>query len=804
VGTEENPAPTVALAELTDDYTDSGGNQVIYKTDRYGKVIERTDALGNLTKTDRDREGNARKAVRANGAETSMKYDERDNLVYLKDAEGSVTEYEYDATFNQITVITDAKGNTTTTDYDANGNPVKITDAMSNETIMVYNSKGLLTSTTDALDNTTIYTYDAAGNLVTITDPLENTTTMGYDAAGNLISSEDAEGRVTQYEYDNMNRLAKVIGADSNETNYSYDSAGNLVSVTDANGNATSYEYNEQNNLSSVINEAGQRETYAYDAQKNLSAITDRNGNVITHVYCPLNNLIKKFFPDGEIVEYSYDEVCNLSRVKDADSEVSMLYDLNGRIISSSTAGSILQPGVTIGCSYDVNGNKVTMTDTTGTTDYGYDELNRLLSLANPNVQTTTFGYDELSRRTSMALANGIITSYDYDSASQLTSIQSSAVSYQYAYNKVGNRTSMTELAGVNNYAYDVLNRLTGVIHPQPSNSQEDFSYDNVGNRLTSHISPSYIYDNLNRLAEDNEYTYIYDHNGHTTCLTVNPAYNAENQLTRIDFADGTYTAYAYDGLGRRIQKDVNGTINRYVYDGENILLEYDGTNTLIARYTHGLGTDEPIIMDRNSQSYFCHVDALGSITALTDNSGNIVQTYLYDSFGQIVEQTGTIQQPYSYTGREFDVESDLYYYRARYYNAKAGRFAIVDPILFPMLSYNSFVWHLPSLVSSPQSLHSYVYVKNNPVNFVDPTGLKWWSVWGRGSKLSGIIESGYGLSQCGACLVRAKAYINKAAVKLDLCKYKEWEKAAMPGAECAGICGTAAEAILRSVAGSI
>ena len=716
VGTEENPAPTVALADITDDYTDQAGNQTIYKTDRYGRVIERTDTLGNLTKSDRDREGNARKTIRANGGVAEMKYDEKDNLIWLKDAEDGITEYEYDSQFNQITAITDARGNTTITDYDTNGNPIKITDALGNETVMTYNSRGLLTSTTDALDNTTTFTYDAAGNLITITDPLGNTTIMTYDSAGNLVSSEDAEERITQYKYDEMNRLTKVIDADTNETSYAYDSAGNLISVTDANGNTTTFEYNEKNILARIVNPLGKSKTFIYDINKNLASTTDANGNAITCTYDEVNQLIKKWMP-SDTISYAYDTIRNLISVSDNDSNLSFVYDLMRRLTSSSTASSPIQPDVTISYTYDKNGNRLTMTDTTGTTDYSYDALNRLLSLINPNAQSTTFNYDELNRKTSMSLPNGISTSCDYDSASQLTSIQSLAVSYQYNYDKVGNRTSTIENTGTNNYVYDLLNRLASVTHPQPTNPAETFEYDTVGNRLTSHISSSYTYDETNRLLGDDQYTYTYDNNGNmiskidkATLETTTYTYNPKNQLARIDFADGTYATYAYDGLGRRINKNVNGTIMRYVYNGEDILLEYNDTNTIIARYTHGLGIDEPLIMERGGQSYFYHVDGLGSIVALTDNFANIVQTYTYDSFGNIVEQTGSLINPYAYTSREYDAESGLYFYRARYYDATIGRFITADPIGFR------------------SGVNFYSYVGNNPVNWVDPMGLDYTS----------------------------------------------------------------------------
>jgi len=166
-------------------------------------------------------------------------------------------------------------------------------------------------------------------------------------------------------------------------------------------------------------------------------------------------------------------------------------------------------------------------------------------------------------------------------------------------------------------------------------------------------------------------------------------------------------STYRYDGLGRRIEKAGNGQTHRYIYDGEDILLEYDETNTLLARYTHGPGIDEPVAMTRGGSSFFYHQDGLGSVTDLTDSTASTVKTYSYDAWGNQIETSGTVENPYTYTGREFDQESRLYFYRARAYDSTIGRFLQRDPL---------------GLSTGP---NPYPYAKNNPTRFVDPLGLK-------------------------------------------------------------------------------
>ena len=114
---------------------------------------------------------------------------------------------------------------------------------------------------------------------------------------------------------------------------------------------------------------------------------------------------------------------------------------------------------------YDLNGNRISMIDPTGLTNYTYDALNRLTSITNNIGQTTTFDYDALGRRTSMTHDNGVVTNYTYDAASQLLSLvhqlgATTINSFTYTYDKIGNRETKTDNNGTANYTYDTLNRL--------------------------------------------------------------------------------------------------------------------------------------------------------------------------------------------------------------------------------------------------------------------------------------------------------------------------------------------------------
>ena len=297
----------------------------------------------------------------------------------------------------------------------------------------------------------------------------------------------------------------------------------------------------------------------------------------------------------------------------------------------------------------------------------------------------------------------------------QLTATSTPINQADYVYNNVGNRTSLTDKRGAQAFGYDNLDRLTSASHPLLATPQA-FAYDPVGNRTTG----GSVVNAGNQLTADANYGYHYDDNGNLTRKTslatgnyTQYTYDAENRLTTVkEFAAGTSTpaftsTYRYDGLGRRIEKVANGQTTRYIYDGEDILLEYDGANVLQARYTHGPGIDEPIAVTKGGATFFYHQDGLGSVTDLTDSTGATVKSYSYDAYGTILESPGTIDQPYTYTGREFDVESGLYYYRARHYDPTTGRFLQEDPIGF-----------------AGGDVNLYRYVRNSPINLADPSGL--------------------------------------------------------------------------------
>ena len=284
-----------------------------------------------------------------------------------------------------------------------------------------------------------------------------------------------------------------------------------------------------------------------------------------------------------------------------------------------------------------------------------------------------------------------------------------------YTVDAAGNRTSKADqLAGVtSNYSYDAIYELTQVT--QGATTTESYSYDPVGNRLSSLGVSPYQYNPSNEMVSTPTALYVYDSNGNTTSKTdstgtTSYTWDFENRLTQVTLpASGGTVTFRYDPFGRRIQKAFSQgsttTTTNYVHDGDDTAEETDQNGNALAKYARTMSVDEPLAESRSGSTSYYETDGLGSITSLTSSAGTIVQTYTYDSFGKTTNSTGSLANPFRYAAREFDTEAGFYYLRNRYYDLNAGRFFSEDPIGFR------------------GGINLYAYVGNNATNQTDPDG---------------------------------------------------------------------------------
>jgi RHS repeat-associated protein len=576
----------------------------------------------------------------------------------------------------------------------------------------------------DALNNRTTYTYNVMNRLTQIVQPGNLTTTFTYDTRGRRTSDTDANSKVTSYGYDDADRLLSVTDANSGLTAYGYDTENHLAAITDAMGRVTGFGYDSLGRVTSVTFPSQLSESYTYDDVGNLLSKTDRKGQTISYAYDALDRLTSKEYPDSSAVDYVYDNLSRLTQATDATGTYGFSYDNLGRLTGTATTYSFLSGRtLTNSYTYDAASNRVSMTDPEGgITSYAYDNLNRLTGLTDFNSNAFGFGYDSLGRRTSLTRPNGVNTGYTYDSLSRLLSeihamggITRDGATY--TYDNVGNRTSKTfvqqsdpdPISVLASYSYDNIYQLTQTL--LNGGLGESFGYDAVGNRQSSLGVSPYLYNNSNELTSTPLAGFNYDENGNTTSKTdgngtTNYAWDYENRLVSVSTPSSGTVSFAYDPFGRRILKSLATGTTIYAYDGDSVAEELDSGGNPAARYAQGLGIDEPLAMYRGGAASYYQADGLGSVTSLTDGAGGVAASYVYDSFGNLSSSTGTLTNTFRYTGREFDSETGLYYYRARYYDSAVGRFLNQDPIKFR------------------GGMNFYAYVGNTPVNTNDSSGL--------------------------------------------------------------------------------
>ncbi len=248
-----------------------------------------------------------------------------------------------------------------------------------------------------------------------------------------------------------------------------------------------------------------------------------------------------------------------------------------------------------------------------------------------------------------------------------------------------------------------------------------NYQYDWVGNRTyetVDGVSTAYSYDLNDRLTSQGGTTYSYDDNGNTLTETLDNkvktySYDAKNKLIGVSTTESdvevSSSAYGYNINGIRDSKTEGGVTTSYVVDSNRdyaqVLEEVvDGLSTVSYSYGHDL-----LSQDRSDEFKFYLYDGLGSTRGLSNSAGNVTDSYNYEAFGEVLNETGTTENNYKFTGEQFDSSLDQYYLRARYYDSTNGRFTQQD-------SYSGSGM-------TPISLNKYIYVNANPVSYVDPTG---------------------------------------------------------------------------------
>jgi RHS repeat-associated protein len=736
-----------------------------------------TDPLGNITRYNYDSPGNLIEITTPN----------RDTFAIARNGRGFPVGY------------TDPLGQTTRIARDPLNRPTEITYPDNTTSAIEYDLAGRLASERDRRGNTTRYQYDIGSRLSVVTNADGTSRSFAYDAMSRHTSTTDELGRTTDYEYDNQDRLSRKVyppamaGAARLQEGYMFDSIGLLRQAIDAGGRVTIYDYDPANRLAHVTDPAARIQTYEYDGRSRPTAFidslgqrtefgyeatgqlrhrtragstlryeydddgrllrrSDDNGAITSYAHDSTGNLTSILYPNGATVQYQYDAVSLLTSATNENGTVSISRDALGRPKAVTDVF-----GKTISYEYDPNGNVSTLSlPPELLVAYQYDSLNRLTQVDDGAGGVATFRYDNGGRRTTRDLPNGVRTGYTFDDLDRIVDLSDAKGAEprtlnRYEYESLPRIRAWTNLAGSRVLDYNDADELTSVT----GSSSETYAYDAVGNRTSSHRSAAYSYSPFNRLetAGDVSLSYGNDKRGNPVSRadsqgTWTYTWDFDSRLVAASASDGRSVQYRYDALGRLVKREPSvGPSTSYTYDGANVILD-TSSNGSVVTYVNGLGIDEKLWQTRAGAREFFSADHLGSVSALTDGSGDLLESRTYDAYGNGAPSTRT---RFGFTGRELDDMTGLMFYRARWYDPVLGRFLTEDPL------------------GLEAGANLYAYVQNAPTNYTDP--------WGELQVAAGpviVIGGGSGLAIVGGLLVvptfvaAALYYGHRAAQQAD------------------------------------
>lgn len=627
-----------------------------------GLVAQITDSFGRIVTKVRERLFGLNKTTsitnNVDGKTVGKSYDSAGNLASVTNEEGQTTTYVYDAA-NRLVSVTRATGTaiaqTTATSYadtffsirQAIAEP-SVYPGQTKTTIYGYADTRyplLPTSITVsgftpagvAVGRRVSMTYDATGQLAGLDGPRTDVAdTVSFErwqcttggACGQLRRITNAVGQITTFDnYDGAGRLTQKMAADGVVTIYSYSPRGNLASVTETGGGlsrTTSFTYDLANRLATASMPSGQVLTYAYDGADQLLSVTDQSGNQVFFTYDTRRNRTSQTVKDGSGA---------------VASAVTMVYNERSYLASITSAGSTTSLGT------DALGNVLQVQDGRGnTTTNQFDALNRLWRTVNAANGSTTAGFTPAGDIAQLLTPNGAAFGFEIDDlGNALKEHSPDRGTVAMGYDGAGNLTSRTDARGVlTSYAYDALNRVTGISYPSGAENAS-YAYDSCGAGRLCQVSDasgtrSFTYDGLGRVSSE---TWLASAalGGHS--FTTSYTWTPFDRPATVTAPSGRQVAYSYDA---------NGRVTSVSSGGQNIVsgrsYRADGLPT---SQTFGNGVVESRAYDTAGHLLTWTIGSIETRTYTYDGAGNVAtishggttRNYGYDALDRLVSEPG-------------------------------------------------------------------------------------------------------------------------------------------------------------------
>lgn len=622
----------------------------------------------------------------------------------------------------------DADGRATRRTYSATGRPLTLQTGQFNGDLVApalvpgtvidvathsYDRRDIHRGTTGPLaGQTTAFTLDDAGRIEVLTDPIGRSVTTTYDAEHNPIGTSDllAPGvpRATAHGFNARGHLTTVTDGRGQTTTNTINAWGERTKLTDRLNRGTTFTFWENGLPKGLSTPLGRTSSRTYNDRNRLGTRVEASGQTTTFAYDSADRVQTAADPVGTVA-FVYNAHGQPETVTEGAATITRTYDPYGRVKTFTDSA-----GHTVAYRYHANGQLKSVTypgSPARTVTYGYDAHNRLETVTDWASRTTTFTYRADGLLARIARPNGSTRNLTHDLAGRLL--------------KIEERSPTEELQTFFGLGYDLATRITSRFElPTPA-------------ATATEPLPAMTYDLDNRLATWAGQAVAHDLDGNMTFgplpsgVLAAYTFNARNQLT----AAGGVT-YTYDAEGRRLTQTVGGQTTRYAQDPHGARLPRvlvrerpDGTRVL------SVYADLVLLYDVEETSgtvTYYQYDQAANTVALTDAAGTVTDRIAYTPFGTVTARTGTNDTPFLFAGGVGTMTdaNGLHHMRARYYNARIGRFVNADPLGFG----GGQNW--------------YAYAGNNPVDGVDPSGQILETVWDVANIGMGIVSLGANIKE--------------------------------------------------------
>lgn len=671
---------------LVESVTDPDENVTSFEYDVFGRRTKMTLPDGSTRLFTYDPNDGLLSITDEGGATTAMSYDANGNLATLTDPLNQVTAYAYDDQ-DRLVSVTDPRGNSDARTYDFTGRLTSVTDRNGNTTTLAFNSRGFLETVTDPSGEIWSFERDSEGILSSTTDPLGKTMSFLSDNLGRLGVHAGEDDRVSEVVRNETGGVAEVRDESGRVTRFANDVHGRTTEMTLPGGLTALYERDPLSGITAITDPESQEWLFNRDARGRVISSVDPLGRATTYVYDNRNRVAEIEFPGAlGSVTFTHDAAGNTTSKSFSDgTELTYSFDAQRRLISANGLGLTHNAngritgsnGIEIHRDPEERITEIVLAPGKSVT-YAYDERNFVTSITDWLGGETTFGYDAAGRLTSMTRPNGTAVSYAHGAGDYVTGIVEE------------NLYSVTISRDPKGYIKEV--DRSGAIGPVLSDETRVQSFN------AASAADQYTFDAMGRRTADDRIDYTWNLASNLTGYTRN-----ESEVS-----------FTYDGAGHRLSRTEGGTTRAYVWNyalGLPSVSEVRENGSPLRYYVHTpSGELLYSIEETDGTRRFHHYDEAGNTVLLTGDQGNVLAEYAYTAYGR-AGGTGAVDNLFTFHGKYGVMEEpggELYYMRARYYDAVSQQFISKDS------------------VSSchPRGLNPYQFAYGDPVRFADPLGL--------------------------------------------------------------------------------